>query len=206
MFGLKHSSFFHSQISFQKARRERLRRNVESETAETFDQSQSRFALVNYFFGGRLRENVFDVGGRFADRRVEVAVADGYDERQMARAQKFERRDQFARAFLINQIGQNHDERTLFRVAGNKAEGAGVARFDQFGFEIVKCFQNRVNMSDTFLRRQKFFHTPTENHQTAIVAAAHRRRHQRERGVNRRVEFRFVADPARHQAVPRRAR
>ena len=54
-------------------------------------------------------------------------------------------------------------------------------------------------MFDTFLGRQKFSHLSPEDNQTAVIAAACRRRHQREAGVNCRVEFRFIADSSGHQ-------
>ena len=50
-----------------------------------------------------------------------------------------------------------------------------------------------------FFGGRNFLTVAPENHQTAIIAAAHRRRHQRERSVNRRVEFCFVADASGHQ-------
>ena len=49
-----------------------------------------------------------------ADGGIEVAVADRDDERQVPRPQQLQRRDQFLRAFLIDKIGEDHDERPFF--------------------------------------------------------------------------------------------
>src|SRR5689334_3500338 len=58
---LKQASLLNFQVSFKKPRAKRLGRHVKRQTAQRLHKTQRGFALIDYFLGSRLSENVLNV-------------------------------------------------------------------------------------------------------------------------------------------------
>ena len=107
------------------------------------------------------------------DGGAQVAVADGDDEREVSRAQDAERRDEFARAFFIDEVCQDDDERAAFAVGGDILEGARVRRSIISG-SMRGAIRGRVHLRGP-ARGDVSAHAPTEDAKPATSRRVRRR-------------------------------
>src|SRR6185369_16435804 len=101
----------------------------------------------------------------------------------MARAQNVKRRQQLFRAFLIDENGQQHNQRSPFTVCRDELERMWIRRLDHLGLNRVQSLECRFDMIATTAGCEITLDPSTKHDESRIVASSPRGGKQRERSV-----------------------
>lgn len=170
-------------------------REIEGECATFGDAGQGFAAVLEEILGDTLLVDLLDGGRGEIDEMGEIEIANGDDKGEVARQKGGGGGEELRGCDLIDNVGQEQDERPSWIDLGEVGAGTLVGGLNQASLNLIEGFKQLLKVAGSPLRGEPGANLLVEDQQTQLVSCGEDDAGKTERGVDRVIQLGQVIDP-----------